>query len=240
MQDTSPTAGSPQARGRLAQFGVGIAAVGWSAGAVAASVAAEHRLAAGLDGTGQAITLATSFLLWPLLLLAGWAWSNWQRRLATIALSRAPVADPRWQAEAHWATGRQWWVPRRHLIELATVLDGPDVRLVKAWWASWIGFRCAAYLVIWQLWAPPGLTLPGWATWPAIAVQGAAAALAILLIGRLSRAAAAVPVTSPDRWCEPGPGPRTGLLVELGVLFRLVTPGFVLGAFTILAALIQR
>ena len=155
MQDTSPNAGSPQARGRLAQFGVGVAAAGWAAGAVAASTAAEHRLSVGPDGTSQAITLATSFLLWPLLLLAGWAWSRWQRRLATIALSRASVADPRWQAEAHWAAGRQWWVPRRHLIELATVLDGPDVRLVqglvgRAGSASGV----AAYLVVWQLWAP--------------------------------------------------------------------------------------
>ena len=240
MQDTSPSIGSRQARGRLTQFGVGVATLGWAGGAVAASVAAEHRLAVGPDGTGQAITLATSFLLWPLLLLAGWAWSRWQRRLATIALSRASVAEPRWQAEAHWAAGRQWWVPRRHLIELATVLGNPDVRLVKTWWVSWIGFRCAAYVVIWQLWAPPGLTLPSWVTWPAIAVQAAAAVLAIRLIGRLSRAAATVPLISPDRWYEPGPGPRTGLLVELGVVFRLVTPGFVLGAFTILAALVQR
>ena len=86
MQDTSPSIGSRQARGRLAQFGVGVAALGWVGGAVAASVAAEHRLAVGPDGTGQAITLATSFLLWPLLLLGGWAWSRWQRRLALRSL----------------------------------------------------------------------------------------------------------------------------------------------------------
>lgn len=235
----SPSQDGLRARARVAQLGVGVATLGWLAGAVAAAAAAEHRSGSGLDGTGQLITLSTSFALWPLLLLSGWAWSRWQRQLATIALSRASVADPRWQAEAQWAAGRQWWVPRRHLGELATVFGRPDVGLVRAWWVSWIGFRCAAYLVIWQLWAPPRLTLPGWVSWPAMAVQLVAGVLAIVLIGGLSAAAQNVEVTTPDRWFEPGPGPRTGLLVELGVLFRLVTPGFVLGLFSILGALIH-
>jgi len=239
VQETSPIVPSPRVQGRVAQLGVGLATLGWLGGAAAASVAADQRLGQGPDGSSQLITLTTSFTVWPLLLLAGWAWSRWQRSLATIALSRATVADPRWQAEAHWATGRQWWVPRQHLLELATVFGGPDVRLVRAWWAGWIGFRLAAYLVIWQLWAPARLTLPGWVSWPAMVVQAVAGTLAIVLIGRLSAAAETVEVTSPDRWFEPGPGPRTGLLVELGILFRLVTPGLVLGAFSILGSLVH-
>lgn len=237
-QESAPARFTP-ARARLAQVTVGLATLGWMGGALAARAAAEHRLQAGPDGTGQLITLTTSFVLWPLLLVAGWAWSRWQRQLATIALSRRSVADPRWQADAHWAAGRQWWVPRRHLIELATALGGPDVRLVRTWWAGWLGFRCAAYVVIWQLWAPARLTLPGWVSWPVMAVQLAAGVLAITVIARLSAVAAQVEVTSPDRWFEPGPGPRTDLLVELGVLFRLVTPGFVVGAFSILGALVH-
>lgn len=242
MQQQPPAATSAdglRTRAILAQLGVSLATLGWMTGAVAAAVAADHRRAVGTDGQGQLITLATSFALWPLLMLAGWAWSRWQRQLATIALSRASVPEPRWQAEAHWATGRQWWVPRHHLLGLAEVFGSPDVRLVQAWWLSWVGFRVAAYLVIWQLWAPQKLTLPGWVSWPAMVVQLAAGVVALVLIGRLSRAAGAVEVTSPDRWFTPGPGPRTGLLVELGVLFKLATPGFVIGAFSILGTLVH-
>jgi hypothetical protein len=221
------------------EVGIGLATTAWMAGAAAGWWAADLRVAGGADGQAQLITLTTSFALWPVLLLAGWRWASWQRRVATVALSRAAVADPRWQAEAHWAAGLQWWTPRQHLLELATVFGAPDVRLVRAWWVSWLGFRVAAYLVIWQLWAPARLTLPGWVSVMAMIVQLAAGGLAIALIASLSRAARTVQVTSPDRWFEPAPAPRTELLVELGVLFRLVTPGFVIGAFSILGAIVH-
>ena len=63
----------------------------------------------------------------------------------------------------------------------------------------------------------------------------------MLLAGALGGLIAiAIPIATAYMIDSVIPNHEIGLLVELGVVFRLGTPGFVLGAVTILAALGQR
>lgn len=83
-----------------------------------------------------------------------------------------------------------WWEPARNVRRLGSYLLAPRHRwLVAAWWTSWVAFRLAGWLVMWQLWMPSRLLLdPTIVAIVAAAVTLASTALAVTLIHLLTTA----------------------------------------------------